>query len=517
MYSSFYGFSDKPFETIPDSKFLFLSPSHQQALQLMMSGIRDRKGMTVVTGEVGTGKTTLIHSLLGSLDGQVETAFIFHTTITFEELLENILSELGLWRIGKYRRDRWEHLVRYTRLILARDGTLAIFIDEAQKLGEEVLEELFQRFFSSRSKHIQVILMGQPELEEKINSPALTQFKDRLQIRCQIKALSEDESKKYIHHRLRLAGGQGSAIFSPKALSMIYRYSRGIPRTINILCDNALLTGYSSSKKTIDEKIIRVSIKDLEGKGSQKPFLSFISDAVKATKWGVHPTFSFKWASLLLLSFVCLEVLLLTRGYLQRKSEKRWEPSHMSVFPLKMKEESSEAHFLRARNGRTVDERVSFPPVANRNGRRPAATVTVQEGETVSSLVRRHYGWVNLTVIDLVLDSNPEITNANLVSINQAITFPQITEQSLLLRSPDLRYNIHAGTFVTRASSKLYSNEPVLTGKDIEVIPRQVSPQNTWYRVIVGRFKDKEEALRTVYALKEKGLLPSFGNDQNSD
>jgi general secretion pathway protein A len=284
MYRHFYGFSDKPFETTPDPQFLFLSPSHQQALQAMISGIRDRQGIIVLTGEVGTGKTTLIHSLLRCLDRQVETAFVFHTTITFRELIKNILLDLGLSSMGKHQGDYWDYLVRYARLILSRDGTLAIFIDEAQRLSEGVLEELLQRFCGSRPKHIQIVLMGQPELEERLNSPALTRFKNKLEIRCQIKPLSEVESKRYVHHRLRLAGSRGAAIFSPKALSVIYRYSGGIPRTINILCDNALLTGYSSAQKMIDEKVVRKTIKGLEGKGCQKPFLSFITDAVKLTK-----------------------------------------------------------------------------------------------------------------------------------------------------------------------------------------------------------------------------------------
>jgi len=491
----------------------------------MMSGIMDRKGMILVTGEVGTGKTTLIQSLLRSLDGKVQTAFIFHTTITFEELLENILSELGLSAMGKDRGDLWDHLIRYAKLVPDRDETLAIFIDEAQKLGEEVLEELLQKFSASRSKHIQIILVGQPELEEKCNSPALARFRDKLRIRCQLTALSEQESNRYIDHRLRLVGGQGVGMFTLRARSTIYRYSHGIPRTINILCDNALLAGYGLSKKTIDEKIILEFINELEGKRSEKTLLSFISDSVKSTKVNLNWILSFKGASLALLVFVCLAGLLLTYGSLQRKAGKMREPFRMSYFPLNMKERFSETRLLQAPEGRTTDEEEyihdvplgSPPHTTNRNGRRLAATVTAKEGETVSSLARKYYGWVNLTVIDLILDSNPEITNANLININQAIRFPSITEESLILRFPDLRYKIHAGTFKKQDSSKLYSNEPILTGKEIEIIPRQVSPQNTWYRVIIGKFEDEEEALRTLSALKKKRLLPFFGNGLSPD
>ena len=182
----------------------------------------------------------------------------------------------------------------------------------------------------------------------------------------------------------------------------------------------------------------------------------------------------------------------------------------MSILPLEVKEEPSAAHLPQEPDDRTAHARVSFPPPANRAGVGLETIVTAKEGETVSSLLGRHYGWVNLTMLDLVLDSNPEITNVNLIYINQAIRFPRITEESLIVTSPDFRYKIHAGTFRTQDASKPYINEPILTGKEIEVIPRQVSPQETWYRVIIGKFKDKEEALRTIRALKQKRLLPLF-------
>ena len=483
-----------------------------------MSGIRDRKGVILVTGEVGTGKTTLIRSLLGSLDGKVNTAFIFHTTVTFEELLANILSELGLSDIGKDKRDLWNHLIRYANLVPARDERLAIFIDEAQRLDKGVLEELLQKFFDSGSKSIQIILVGQPELDEKLNASPLARFKDKLQIRCQIAALSEDESERYIGHRLRLAGGQGIVMFTPRALSLICRYSRGIPRTINIVCDNALLTGYGLSKKTIDEKIIRKVTNELEGKKSRKPFLSIFPESLKSTLLGLRLTFSFKWVSLALLFLACCISLLLSYGNLQRESAKTGETSIMPSYPLAKTDESSKNPSLRTAGVRAADGKetlyaapsISSPQATDRKETGLEAMVTAKGGDTLSIMALKYYGRGNLTMIDRVLDSNPEIMNANLININQAIRFPRITEESLILTSPDFRYKIHAGTFRTQDASKLYINEPILTGKEIEIIPRQVSPQETWYRVIIGKFEDKEEALRTIQALKQKRLLPSL-------
>ena len=489
-----------------------------------MTGIRDRKGVILVTGEVGTGKTTLIRSLLGSLDGKVNTAFIFHTRITFEELLANILSELGLSDIGKDKGDLWNHLIRYANLVPAQDERLTIFIDEAQRLDKGVLEELLQKFFGSRSKSIQIILVGQPELDEKLNASPLARFKDKLQIRCQIAALSEDESERYIGHRLRLAGGQGIGMFTPRALSLICRYSRGIPRTINIVCDNALLTGYGLSKKTIDEKIIRKVTNELEGKKSRKPFLSSTSESLKSTLLGLRLTFSFKWVSLALLFLACCISLLLSYGNLQRESAKTGETSSMPSYPLAKTDEPSTPP-LRTAGVRTPDKKeplyaapsVSSPQATDRKETKLEAMVTAKEGDTLSILALKYYGWVNPTLIDLIQVCNPEIVNVNIIGINQAIRFPRITEESLILTSPDLHYEIHAGTFKTRDSSKLYTNEPILAGMDIKVLSREVSPRETWYRVVIGKFTGKDEALRTARALREEGVLPSFRESPNTD
>ncbi len=177
MYEHFFGLSHRPFEVTPDSKFLFLSSNHLEVMNTMLSGIRDRKGLIVVTGEVGTGKTILVHSVLERLEEGVKSAFIFHTTITFEELLKAILVELEQPTPRKDEKILWEQLVQYSKHTSAQGETLAIIIDEAHKLDETVIERLFQRLIEPRSRHIQIILVGQPELEEKLESYAVSRFR----------------------------------------------------------------------------------------------------------------------------------------------------------------------------------------------------------------------------------------------------------------------------------------------------------------------------------------------------
>jgi general secretion pathway protein A len=273
MYNEFYGFSEKPFEVTPDPRFLYLTPSHREALDSMIDGIKNRRGFISITGEAGTGKTTLIHSLLNSLGEKVKTIYIFHSTITFKELLKTILSELDLG-VGEESEPAFLYrLVKYLTQMGA-DETLAIIIDEAQNLAEELMQEL-QMFSDLEAKAIQIVLVGQPE------SQGLSQFKQRIRIKHQIRALTGEESMDYIDRRLRLVGRSSSQMFTPKALSMICSYVQGIPRIINILCDNAFLMGYNLSQKNIDVDIIREVIKDIEGPSLQKTILSSITTALR--------------------------------------------------------------------------------------------------------------------------------------------------------------------------------------------------------------------------------------------
>jgi general secretion pathway protein A len=269
MYNEFYGFSENPFELNPDPKFLYLTRSHRDALASMTNGIKNRNGFISVTGDVGTGKTTLIYSLLNNLSESVKTVLIFHTTLTFNELLKTVLSELHLATEKEDTTDLLRQLTHYVLQMGSRNEMLAIIIDEAQGLPPKVMKD-FQMLAPLISKGMKVVFVGQPDFENKLNSEDLKPLKQSIEIRRQIRGFSDEESTKYIDHRLRLVGSSSSEIFSPEALSLICRYSRGIPRVIITLCDNALLTGFRSSQKKIDVDIIRGVIKNMEGPSPRK-------------------------------------------------------------------------------------------------------------------------------------------------------------------------------------------------------------------------------------------------------
>jgi type II secretory pathway predicted ATPase ExeA len=504
MYNEFYGFSENPFDLIPDPRFLFPTRSHREALASMTHGIKNRNCFISVTGDVGTGKTTLIYSLLNSLGEQVKTVLIFHTTLTFNELLNTILSELHVANIKEDTTDLLHQLTQYLGQMNSKDEMLAIIIDEAQDLPQKVMKD-FQMLTSLASKGLKIVFVGQPAFEDKLNSEDLAPLKKSIEIRRQLRGLSEEESTKYIDHRLGLVGSSSSQIFSPEALSSICSYSQGIPRVINTLCDNALLIGFRYSQKMIDIDAVRAAIKNLEGPRPQKTNLSSttVAKTFLAIPFGLQPLLR-KTPLIITLSLLCLGAFIfLTYRHLQPRSAKTLEIKSLQIHPVDTPPPSTSPSSQRT---------PPFAPVPTL-GREYTLKkiVAVKKGQTISQLTQEYYGMVNLTLIDLLLELDPTITNVDLILVHQEIKIPNITEKLLIIPSPDHTYKIHVGTFETPDPAKLYTNEPALKGKKVEAVPRKVSPRETWHRVLIGKFDNKDEALKMIFFLKEKGLLPAFG------
>jgi len=494
MSHEFLGFSEDPFKITPDPEFFYPAMSHRQALTSMTYGIETRSGLISLTGDVGTGKTTLIHALLKRIDKKAKIVHISYSSITFQELLRDILSELEIPVEGKSKESLLGQLNEYLSQ-MNQDGPVVVIIDEAQNLSEEVLEDIGRMVSSnnSASMQFQIIFVGQPKFEEKLSSQRLSQLNERLRIRCQIKALNRKESQDYIEHRLKLVGTRTSKIFTPEAISMICSYSKGVPRTINILCDNALWMDYRLSKRRIDPAIIRKLIKNLEGPVIRKSLLSVLTTPLK----GICPftpalTSSFKRLSVAILLVLCMAgLVLVTYEYRQSRSTKTWggkislqSPHHV---PLAAPSSSSPLE-----EDKTEE------------------TVIVKKGQTISSMAEQFYRSLSPTLVAFIMDCNPEVTNADFITVGQKIKMPKLTEESLILMT-DHAYKINVGTFLTSDTAGLYRNEPALKGKEIEILPRQVTPKDVWYRIVVGNFNDKEEALKMTALLKEKELLPLFG------
>ena len=267
MYSSFFGFSEKPFEVTPDPKFLYLNTGYRETQSSLLYGIRERRGFIAVVGEAGTGKTTLLRSVLDSLKEGVKVAYVFNTDLSFEEMLRMVLVDLDLAReeeaVNKV--DALQRLNDLAVRQLAAGGNVVIMVDEAQNLDRRCMENLrlLSNLETSKNKLIQIILSGQPELEEKLRQPDLRQLSQRINLRRYILPFNEKETREYILHRLKVARYDGPALFTEEAETLIWQYSGGIPRKINTVCDNALLTGFALKERKIGGDMVREVIDDL--------------------------------------------------------------------------------------------------------------------------------------------------------------------------------------------------------------------------------------------------------------
>jgi general secretion pathway protein A len=288
MYQEFYGFREKPFALTPDPQFFYLSETHWTAMESLLYGIQQRVGFMVMTGEIGTGKTTLGRVLLEKLDKKVRTAVIFNSFVTEGDLLKVILQDFGFPSRGRSKKDRMDALNLSLVERLSQGENAVLIIDEAQNLSVPVLEQIrmLSNLETEKEKILQIILMGQPELNQKLQSPALEQLNQRIAIRHHLQPLSPAKTAEYIGHRLRTAGAQENIIFSKSAIKSIHQFSRGTPRLINLLCDRALLAGFMEQTHQIDRGIIGQAAKSLQGKEKGMAPGARLSWPARLIRWG---------------------------------------------------------------------------------------------------------------------------------------------------------------------------------------------------------------------------------------
>jgi len=525
MYKEFYGFSEDPFNLTPDPSFLFSPPGYDNVRSSIESGIKERKGVMVITGEVGTGKTTLINALLKELSEKIKTAFIFNPKLTFKQLLKTVLWELKIPVSGESTPSLLGKLNVFLNERMAEDENVLIVIDEAQNLSPRVLDDLGRLYqqVPSGVNTLQTLLVGQLELDSKLNSEELRRFKQRITIHKQINLLNVQESREYIDHRLRVVGSSSSKVFTPEAVEAICEYAKGIPRVINLICDGALFAGYEASAPVIDAQMVRKAIAEneitFEGKSYPEkeeeviPKMEMVAEEAPIERKEVsaeeriipeeEETLGEKvdlpsrkeaearresplYLKVGIPAFVlaCLAVLALVFWPQNRVQPLQKEDKNLSLDQRPMEPEEEKSIQVKQ--------------------------VKVEEGWTLSVLTKRFYGGTNPALIDLILEANPQIIDLNRIQAGDSIKIPEIKEKLLVIKTGDHAFSIHLGTFADREQVRSFQNEPVLAGKKFEMMARKVSPRETWYRLMAGPFATEGEALQSIEALKERGLLPFF-------
>jgi len=420
MYLDFYHLKRKPFHVTPDPEFLYLSPSHREALASIVYGVEQRKGIIEVTGEVGTGKTTILRSYLGQADPErVKAAYVFNPNVSFPVLLKNLFQELGIAPKSGEAHEMIEQFYLFLIDVYKKDHTVVLVIDEAQNMPVETLENLrlLSNLETATDKLLQIVLCGQPELENHLGRKELRQLRQRIAVRSNISSLSRKESLEYIRHRLSKAFCE-TDIFTATALARIVHKAKGIPRVINILCDNALITGYGYQEKKVSSRTAMEIIADLERKSSLKyrgwviAGLSFLL-LLPAGYW-IYTTTAFTFQS--------------------KKTTKIANPAppqQLFSNPVVGRVESPVRPVAGQRIMSDVtsglqEENKPIGGGAKKKGK-PVSRV-VQKGDNLSRLAEDIYGFSDQVVLNRVKQQNSHIKDQNIILPGNSIVFPALEE-----------------------------------------------------------------------------------------
>lgn len=534
MYTDFYKLKEKPFNLTPSPRFLYLGEVHKEALALLAYGVTERKGFILLTGEVGTGKSTMVQALLAGLDKDVQCVYISNPLFSAQDLMSYLASKTFHTRLTI--KSKANFLISFEDFLKQRlqdQKNFVLIIDEAQKLSFELLEEirLLSNMETADNKLINIFLVGQPELNHNLSQPRCRPLFQRISVRYHIRPLDLEDSQEYITTRLKIAGSENGQLFSKSAIKAIYQYSKGYPRVINILADNALLLGYSRGKKRLTPAIVKECYEDMKLDGSMSEEREENKTPYEVKK--VAPKSSrgyWKWAVVLLLISAFAFVNAKKGQNIIREmvtavsvpfQEKPAEEVNNKVFPVEggaevkvqedvrevvevaEKTETQDVSVPEETEKRTTDreedtgiftmqkdeEFDEVPPLIREKDEATWTTIVVKEGDTLAALATRHYGRVDPSILGLLKRNNPEIKNIDLINVGQKIIFPPLSKS---YQRPT--FTVHVASFKPFQHAQRLFQKLVKEGHEAYILPVYAPRKGKIFRVTIGNFEDSKKA-----------------------
>jgi general secretion pathway protein A len=425
MYLDFYHLKKAPFHITPDPEFLFLSPSHKAALGALVYGIEERQGFVALIGEAGLGKTTILRSYLERVDqSQLRPIYIFNSNVSFSDLLKTLCREFGIEMLEEDIADTVNRLHQVLIEVYKQGRNVALIVDEAQHMPIETLEHLrmLSNLETSTQKLIQIVLVGQPEFDVKLNNHALRQLKQRLVIRGTISPLTDKESQDYIIYRLAKVVTVDEPIFTKGAIRKIIKHAKGTPRVINVLCTNALIQGFGYRKQRISTKIIKEVIADYTGKKPRRRWRSRI--ALAGTPVLLAVLFWFSPYQEIALSKINLAKVMqfITPSVVSRRSLPQGTPAAVRdiLLPVSPSTPALPAH------PPTLTVPPPSPEASEPSTVVPATVRTVKKGDQIARVALEVYGSSNSAVLDWIRKNNPQLQNLNRVEVGMQLTLPPL-------------------------------------------------------------------------------------------
>lgn len=525
MYEQHFGFRESPFSITPDPRFFYANSVYLEAYANLRYGIEAKKGFIAVTGEVGTGKTTLLRKLMLSLDKTIQTVLVFNTDVTFNELLRVISRELGLSTAGKDRLSMIEGLNDYLIEQLEHGRTVCMLIDEVQNLSDESLEglRLLSNLETDRQKLLQIVLMGQPELQAKLDQPHLRQLKQRIAIRSELARLRDDEVGSYINFRIRVAGCDNPELFHSDAVEKIAFYSRGIPRLINVICDNALVIAFAGSEKYVSPEVIGEVVRDLriapdnqlihDQTNQLTPNQSARARDVAEPAEGAEilssettvpiskrkPIGAFAAAAAASLAIVILLgfASLTDPGKFFTGASESLNGYQKNLAEWALLVTGQNANPPKRVNVKIADTRQQTAEItAKSNDHR----LTIQNGSTVFQIATDAYGSRSAILgIDLIKEFNPEIANLNWINAGQDLVLPALNEETLLRQQQDGSFRLIVASFLSRREAEDFAERIVRDGFPVVVTVRPVSNNLMLHRLEINGLRNREDAKHPIH------------------